>query len=554
MSLRLTDGSVVQQEEREEEPKGPGEDEEAGEGANRLAQEHHTREGQAFLVKMILTEREGKYQLVISPAMGGEAYVGLLVLIEARWEEGAVGSLVLDSCQRGTSKAEVRRVAEEAALKAGGPVVLAIRFATAVGDAWPRARPVEKLSPPVRPGMGSPSFSCILMGSGKGEPGQAWEPGQAKAPVQRETGAWMKKVTEGDAGLHLVIVGAAMTSCHPVAEDVRRICRVAECSEAVRDLAKAWAVSNYRGPLEVEVAELCGTYCPEGQASVVTPVFLKTLGEMAVRNTAGFIEELMGSSQVKASMRELDRGEVPRKREALVDSLSLFCRKRGDSAAVDKLFMSAFGVGFTLDRLYMTQVSEAAGNLGSLVAGIRALLVGQLVDTWASMEEMKRKIVREVAWKRGARSPPGQLGQGGGGRRGPGGKFQATEQVPPWVPRQQPWQGPQPMALAGQQQAVPGQGLAMGQTQPQRQGGRGGGRGEESRAGGRGTGPGEMRDVSKDVCVPSHLEPKVKLYNDRAYQGGGYFCVSLACTVRGAAGSRHAPGSTPRPRRPGSRF
>lgn len=35
-----------------------------------------------------------------------------------------------------------------------------------------------------------------------------------------------------------------------------------------------------------------------------------------------------------------------------------------------------------------------------------------------------------------------------------------------------------------------------------------------------------MRDVSKDVCVPSHLEPKVKLYNDRAYQGGGVFlCV-----------------------------
>lgn len=206
---------------------GPAEEEEAGAGACRLAREHHDRGGQAFLENSIEAVREGKHQVVVSPAVGGDAYVGLLELKGAGWSECAVGSAVLDSCPTNTSRAEVRRKAEDAAVLAGGPVVLAIKFAAAVGDGWPRARLVEKLASPGRTGLGSPSYSCILMGSGRSGLGQGQRPMPVtKAPAVVGGEAWMRRLDEGDAGLHNHVVRAAMTACPTVSDDVRRICRV----------------------------------------------------------------------------------------------------------------------------------------------------------------------------------------------------------------------------------------------------------------------------------------------------------------------------------------
>ena len=479
--------------------------------------------------------------MVESPGLWGEPYVALLELRDLSWREGVVGSALLDHMRKGASKAEVRKTAEEAGVRAGGPRVLALQFAAAVGDQWPRPeagkgrgspqkpgpespRLGAKPGSPGRPGPGSPSYSCILLGSDRSERGGGIGLAPAKALAPGGLGGWLKKVNDGDAGLHLVIIGAAMTACPQLADDVRSICRVAEAKEEVKDQALAFAVASYRPGLEVAVAGLCDMYCPAGLSSVVTPVFLQSLVGLAVKNTAGFVEALLDHSTVRAGLKDLDRGEVGRKKNAMADGLTRFCQGREGSAAMGRMFVEAFGGAFTLPRLYNTRVAEAAGNLGGLMAGIRALLVEQLVESWTVLEERKRRIVQDVGWKKEAQAPLGE--------RGPGGRFKVAEQP-------QAWQAaPPPLAQPWRQQAPHGQGL--GPPLPPPQGGRGGG----GKTGGRGCGrggrgaAGAMRDPSLDVLVPNHLELKVSLYNDRAYKEGWVFLCSRST---GKAGGCRKP-------------
>ena len=286
--------------------------------------------------------------------------------------------------------------------------------------------------------------------------------------------------------------------------------------DEVRDLALAQAVATFRPPFEVAVAGLCDTYCPAGRATLVTPVFLLLLVELAARNAAAFIEELLDHGKLKASLRVLDRGEVRRKKEALVDSLTVFCQGRAGQkgAEAERLFVAAFGAAFTPDRLYATQVAGVASHLGGLMAGIRAHLVDQLAGAWTQLDERRRKIIQDVEWKKEANTSPG--------RRDQGGRFKAGE--PAWQGPRRAWPAPQALDQPRQQPAE--HGVAMGMTQPQPQGGRGGGRGAGDREGGRGPRIGAVRDVDHDVPVPGHLEPKVREYNERARkEGRDFLCV-----------------------------